>query len=57
MIKIIFHGIIVLKRTSLFILFLEILENGDSLVFPGSSFQGYIKKLCSKQLIRAIATI
>ena len=57
MIKIIFHGIIVLKRTSLFIWLLKTLENGDYLVFPGSSFNGYRNKLCSKGLIRAIATI
>lgn len=51
------HGITVLKKTSLFLLSLEILENGDLLISLGSLFQGYVKKLCTKLLMRIIATV
>lgn len=56
-IKIIIHGITVLKGTLLFILFLEILGNGDLLISLGSSFQGYVKKQCSKLPVGVIATV
>lgn len=51
-IKIIIHGITVLKGTLLFIIFLKTLGNRYLLVSLGSSCQGYIKKLCSKTPIR-----
>lgn len=51
------HGITVLKKTSLFLLSLEILENGDLLIFLGSLFQGYVKKLCTKLLMRIMTTV